>query len=200
MSGLPPTVAIEQRTTRRRQIDRRDSDRGLPLPPPLFAKTGTQFCPDCDLPVQKQSPAAITKQIETTAKRGPLKVLAPLVKARRFSHRRRALGGAPGIRHSLCGWEARSHPAVSQIRAIQRTHHRRGRRPHRSEANRGDSRVARRALDWPRHGPSARFKESPTVVSTEMSCPNCGRAFEARSRSFSFNSPAWAVRRMRRIR
>src|SRR5205823_6688339 len=52
----------------------------------LFAKTGTQFCPDCDLPVTKQSVAAIVKQIEQAAKRAPLKVLAPLVKARKGFH------------------------------------------------------------------------------------------------------------------
>ena len=39
----------------------------------LFAKTGTQFCPDCDLPVEKQSVAAIVKQVESAAKRGVLK-------------------------------------------------------------------------------------------------------------------------------
>ena len=30
----------------------------------LFAKTGTQFCPDCNLPVEKQTLAAIVKQVE----------------------------------------------------------------------------------------------------------------------------------------
>src|SRR5947207_15981275 len=52
----------------------------------LFTKTGTQLWPDCDLPVAKQSAASIVKQIEGAAKRGPLKVLAPLVKARKGFH------------------------------------------------------------------------------------------------------------------
>src|SRR4029077_17998099 len=52
----------------------------------LFAKTGRQFCPDCDLPVEKQSVAAIVRQIETVSKRGRVKVLAPLVKARKGFH------------------------------------------------------------------------------------------------------------------
>src|SRR5438046_268589 len=52
----------------------------------LFAKTGTQFCTDFDLPVEKQSVAAIVRQLETAVKRGPLKVLAPLVKARKGFH------------------------------------------------------------------------------------------------------------------
>src|SRR5437588_954481 len=49
----------------------------------LFAKTGTQFCPDCNLPFEKQTLAAIVKQMEAAAKRGQLKVLAPLGKARK---------------------------------------------------------------------------------------------------------------------
>ena len=87
VSGLPPTVAIEQRVTRgggkSTVATVTEVYHFLRL---LFAKTGTQFCPDCDLPVEKQSAASIVKQLETAAKRGPLKVLAPLVKARKGFH------------------------------------------------------------------------------------------------------------------
>ena len=72
VSGLPPTVAIEQRVTRgggkSTVATVTEIYHFLRL---LFAKTGTQFCPDCDLPVEKQSAASIVKQIETAAKRGP---------------------------------------------------------------------------------------------------------------------------------
>ena len=78
VSGLPPTVAIEQRVTRgggkSTVATVTEIYHFLRL---LFAKTGTQFCPDCDLSVEKQSATSIVKQIETAAKRGPLKVLAP---------------------------------------------------------------------------------------------------------------------------
>jgi excinuclease ABC subunit A len=87
VSGLPPSVAIEQRVTRgggkSTVATVTEVYHFLRL---LFAKTGTQFCPDCDLPVEKQSLAAITKQIESTARRGPVRVLAPLVKARKGFH------------------------------------------------------------------------------------------------------------------
>src|SRR5213079_3308620 len=87
VSGLPPSVAIEQRVTRgggkSTVATVTEIYHFLRL---LFAKTGTQFCPDCNLPVEKQSLAAITKQIESTAKRGPVRVLAPLVKARKGFH------------------------------------------------------------------------------------------------------------------
>src|SRR5262249_884218 len=52
VSGLPPTVAIEQRVTRgggkSTVATVTEVYHFLRL---LFAKTGTQFCPDCDLPV-----------------------------------------------------------------------------------------------------------------------------------------------------
>ena len=87
VSGLPPSVAIEQRVTRgggkSTVATVTEVYHFLRL---LFAKTGTQFCPDCDLPVEKQSLAAIAKQIESAAKRGPVRVLAPLVKARKGFH------------------------------------------------------------------------------------------------------------------
>jgi excinuclease ABC subunit A len=87
VEGVPPSVAIEQRVTRgggkSTVATVTEVYHFLRL---LFAKTGTQFCPDCDLPVEKQSLAAIVKQVETAANRGVLKVLAPLVKARKGFH------------------------------------------------------------------------------------------------------------------
>ena len=87
VEGVPPSVAIEQRVTRgggkSTVATVTEVYHFLRL---LFAKTGTQFCPDCELPVEKQSVAAIARQLETAVKRGPLKVLAPLVKARKGFH------------------------------------------------------------------------------------------------------------------
>src|SRR5437016_13541585 len=55
VEGLPPSVAIEQRVTRgggkSTVATVTEVYHFLRL---LFAKTGTQFCPDCDLPVEKQ--------------------------------------------------------------------------------------------------------------------------------------------------
>src|SRR5205814_9941381 len=82
VEGLPPSVAIEKRVTRgggkSTVATVTEVYHFLRL---LFAKTGTQFCPDCNLPVEKQTLAAIVKRLEAAARRGPLKVLAPLVKA-----------------------------------------------------------------------------------------------------------------------
>src|SRR5439155_16008436 len=87
VQGLPGKVAIDQRGARgggtSTVVTVTEVYHFLRL---LFAKTGTQFCPDCDLAVEKQSVAAIVKEVEAAAKRGPLKVLAPLVKARKGFH------------------------------------------------------------------------------------------------------------------
>ena len=193
VEGLPPSVAIEQRVTRgggkSTVATVTEVYHFLRL---LFAKTGTQFCPDCDLPVEKQSLAAIVKQVETAAKRGPLKVLAPLVKARK------------GFHTDVARWAERQGfdtlfvdgqlIPVAQFRKLERF------KEHTIDVVVGaiDAKrilkarnLVQRALEIGRgtaHLLDA--KNRLTVMSTEMSCPGCGRAFEELDpRLFSFNSP-----------
>jgi excinuclease ABC subunit A len=193
VEGLPPTVAIEQRVTRgggkSTVATVTEVYHFLRL---LFAKTGTQFCPDCDLAVEKQSLAAIVKQVELAAKRGPLKMLAPLVKARK------------GFHGDVARWAERQGfdslyidgrlVALAQFRKLERF------KEHSIDVVVGvidAKRVAKarnltqRALEIGRgtaHLLDA--KNRLTVMSTEMSCPGCGRAFEELDpRLFSFNSP-----------
>jgi len=193
VSGLPPTVAIEQRVTRgggkSTVATVTEIYHFLRL---LFAKTGTQFCPHCDLPVEKQSEASIVKQIERVARRGPLKVLAPLVKARK------------GFHTDIARWAERQGfdslyvdgklVPVTQFRKLERFKEHTidvvvGVIDRRRIDNARD--ISRRALEIGRG--TARLLDSAnrlTVLSTEMSCPNCGRAFEELDpRLFSFNSP-----------
>jgi len=193
VTGLPPSVAIEQRVTRgggkSTVATVTEVYHFLRL---LFAKTGTQFCPDCDLPVEKQSLAAIVKQIETAAKKGALKVLAPVVKARK------------GFHTDVARWAERQAfdtlyvdgalIPIAQFRRLERF------KEHSIAVVVGviDAKriakarnLAQRALDIGRG--TAHLLDSKnrlTVMSTEMSCPNCGRAFEELDpRLFSFNSP-----------
>jgi excinuclease ABC subunit A len=193
VSGLPPSVAIEQRVTRgggkSTVATVTEVYHFLRL---LFAKTGTQFCPDCDLPVEKQSLAAIAKQIESTAKRGSIRVLAPLVKARKGFHTEVARWAERQGFDTL--YVDESLVPVSHFRKLERF------KEHTIDVVVGlidrkriaESRdIIRRALEIGRG--TARLLDSKnklTVVSTEMSCPNCGRAFEELDpRLFSFNSP-----------
>jgi len=193
VSGLPPSVAIEQRVTRgggkSTVATVTEVYHFLRL---LFAKTGTQFCPDCDLPVAKQSVAAIVRQIEAVGKRGPLKVLAPLVKARKGFHtdvahwaERQGFdaiyvdGQLVPVRNFRKLERFKEHTIDVVVGVIDRK-----RMSHARD-------ITRRALEIGRG--TARLLDSKnrlTVVSTEMSCPNCGRAFEELDpRLFSFNSP-----------
>ncbi len=193
VEGVPPSVAIEQRVTRgggkSTVATVTEVYHFLRL---LFAKTGTQYCPDCDLPVESQSVAAIVKQVEIAAKRGALKVLAPLVKARK------------GFHTDVARWAERQGfdtllvdgvlVPVEQFRKLERF------KEHTIDVVVGaiDAKrilkarnLVQRALDIGRgtaHLLDA--KNRLTVMSTEMSCPGCGRAFEELDpRLFSFNSP-----------
>src|SRR5205814_2222497 len=87
ISGLPPSVAIEQRITRgggkSTVATVTEVYHFLRL---LFAKLGTQFCPKCDVAVEKQTLQAATKRAESIAKGGRILVLAPLIKARKGFH------------------------------------------------------------------------------------------------------------------
>jgi excinuclease ABC subunit A len=193
VSGLPPTVAIEQRVTRgggkSTVATVTEIYHFLRL---LFAKTGTQFCPDCDLAVEKQSVASIVKQIEAAANAGPLKVLAPLVKARKGFHTDVARwaerqgfdtlyvdGQLVPVAHFRKLERFKEHTIDVVVGVVDRK---------RIANARG---IAGRALEIGRG--TARLLDSRnrlTVMSTEMSCPNCGRAFEELDpRLFSFNSP-----------
>ena len=198
VEGLPPSVAIEQRVTRgggkSTVATVTEVYHFLRL---LFAKTGTQFCPDCDLAVEKQSVASIVKAVEAAARRGPLKVLAPLVKARK------------GFHTDVARWADRQGfdtlyvdgilTPVAHFRKLERF------KEHTIDAVVGviDAKrilkarnLVQRALGIGR-GTAHLLdgKNRITVMSTEMSCPGCGRAFEELDpRLFSFNSPHGACR------
>ena len=193
VTGLPPSVAIEQRVTRgggkSTVATVTEVYHFLRL---LFAKTGTQFCPECDLPVEKQSVAAIVKQVEAAAKRGLLHVLSPLVKARK------------GFHSDVARWAERQGfdtlyvdgtlIPLAQFRKLERF------KEHTIDVVVGvigakrilkARNLVQRALEIGRG--TAHLLDTRnrlTIMSTEMSCPGCGRAFEELDpRVFSFNSP-----------
>ncbi len=78
--GIPPTVAIEQRTSR----GGRKSTVGtltevhhfLRL---LFVKLGTQYCPQCDVPIEPQSEEVIASRILKNFRNEKVTLLAPLI-------------------------------------------------------------------------------------------------------------------------
>ncbi|MHA3770327.1 excinuclease ABC subunit UvrA [Verrucomicrobiota bacterium sgz303538] len=189
--GLPPTVAIEQRITRgggkSTVATVTEVYHFLRL---LWAKLGTQFCPKCQVPVEKQTLAAAVKKADSLTKSGRIRILAPLVKARKGFHTDVARWA---LRHGYeqllvdGKWErADQFPKLERFRehTIDVLVGERGSSGRTQE-------LLKRALEIGRG--TARLidaKGRSHVVSTERCCPDCGQSFEELDpRLFSFNSP-----------
>jgi excinuclease ABC subunit A len=88
ITGIPPTVSIEQRTTRgggkSTVATVTEIYHFIRL---LFARLGTQFCPQCETPVEPQTRDQLRAHLEGELKRrGDLLLLAPVVKNRKGFH------------------------------------------------------------------------------------------------------------------
>ncbi|MFT4176577.1 MAG: excinuclease ABC subunit UvrA [Luteolibacter sp.] len=87
LQGLPPTVAIEQRISqgggKSTVATVTELWNFIRL---LYSKLGTLYCPDCNVPVEKQSLAAIESAIQLQLKKGPVTLLAPLIRGKKGYH------------------------------------------------------------------------------------------------------------------
>src|SRR2546426_9361092 len=82
ITGIPPTVSIEQRTSRgggkSTVATVTEVYHFLRL---LFARLGTPYCPDCQCPVEAQTRDQLGQRLQTElSQRGDLLLLAPVVK------------------------------------------------------------------------------------------------------------------------
>jgi len=219
ITGIPPTVSIEQRNSRgggkSTVATVTEIYHFLRL---LFARLGTQFCPDCRLPVEAQTRDQVGRRLRVELKRrGDLLLLAPVVKNRK------------GFHTDVAEWAARH--GYAEVRADGKLFSTNERlrldrfREHNVEIvvgvlEKGSARVSRaRAASGrangaaPRRDQRATSTRSPqqlidealqlghgnlfaldnhgelTVHSTERSCPKCGRSFEPLDpKNFSYNS------------
>ncbi|MFL6579232.1 MAG: excinuclease ABC subunit UvrA [Burkholderiales bacterium] len=201
--GIPPTVAIEQRTSR----GGRKSTVGtlteihhfLRL---LFVKLGTQHCPECKVPIEPQTADAIAARIMRDYRGRHIGLLAPLVVNRKgvytdlakwadnkgFSYLRvdgefLPTRGFPRIdrfkEHSIELPVADLHVSPSDEKAL-----REGLKLA-LEHGKGVAHVIA-PLDGLMEG-SGEVNES--VFSTKRACPSCGQSFaELDPRLFSYNS------------
>jgi excinuclease ABC subunit A len=191
VTGLPPAVAIEQRLTRgggkSTVATVTEVYHFLRL---LFAKLGVQHCPSCALSVEKQTLGEAVRRAEMLSAKGPVNLLATLVRARKGFHTETAKWA---IQHGFTQllvdgkWEtAEAFPKLERFRE------------HTIEllvgkvSKGGDARgLVQRALEIGQ-GTATLLdaKNRRQVLSTEHSCPGCGVSFEALDpRLFSFNSP-----------
>ncbi|NNE90114.1 MAG: excinuclease ABC subunit UvrA, partial [Verrucomicrobiales bacterium] len=202
VEGLPPTVAIEQRISRgggkSTVATVTEVWHFLRL---LFAKVGTQFSPDSGLPVQKQSITAIVSRLRAEAKKSKrgVKILAPLIKARK------------GFHTEVADWAARQGYETllvdGQFKAVEGFQKLERFKEDTIDVVIGDidskskpeavRDLAETALRIGKN--TARFLDGNRklqVVSTEMCDPETGRSFEELDpRLFSYNSPhGWCPR------
>ena len=192
VEGLPPSVAIEQRLTqgggKSTVATVTEVYHFLRL---LFAKLGTQYCPRCQVPVAKQSISAIIRQVRSLVLKGGQRLLAPVVKARKGYHKEVAAWAArEGYQELIIDGKLFS---VANFPALERF------REHSIEVVIANLRsvkpgdlpeLVKTALQVGNGSAFVADGKSRTVLSSEMTCPNCGDAFEELDpRLFSFNSP-----------
>jgi excinuclease ABC subunit A len=195
ISGLPPTVAIEQRITRgggkSTVATVTEIYHFLRL---LYAKVGTQHCPDCKVPVTQQTPGAIATLIRSAlTKSGPLRVMAPLIRGRKGFHDKIAAIAARAhceemwIDGKIIRTESFEKLARFKEHTIDAVTAHLTTPPSIAEL---DALVAR-TLELG-HGVIRLMdkKGTITVLNTNRSCPGCARSFDNLDpRLFSFNSP-----------
>ncbi|HPF26177.1 MAG TPA: excinuclease ABC subunit UvrA [Steroidobacteraceae bacterium] len=197
--GIPPTVAIEQRTSRGgRKSTVATLTEVYHFLRLLYVKLGTQYCPDCDVPIEPQSAASISARIQKEHKGTRITLLAPLVLARKGYYTDLAKWAAGrGFKHLRVDGEllpTKPWPRLNRFKE------------HTIELP-----VAQIAVQVPNDGSLQRNLERALdfgkgvvhvvaldgeftnkrgqVFSTRRSCPSCGTSFsELDPRLFSFNS------------
>ncbi len=203
VQGVPPTVAIEQRTSRggRKSTVATQTEiyHFLRL---LFVKLGTQYCPDCDVAIQPQTAEAILARIMRDYRKLKVSLFAPLVTARKGYYTELAKWAlnkgfsrlrVDGVFLPTENWPRldrfREHSIELPLGAV-----------HVAPRSEPDLReMLHRALGFSGGlvyvAVEARSKKKPAarptevVFSTSRSCAHCGRSFtELDPRLFSFNS------------
>ncbi|MEM9235560.1 MAG: excinuclease ABC subunit A, partial [Verrucomicrobiota bacterium] len=203
LAGLPPTVAIEQRISqggiKSTVATVTEIWNFIRL---LYAKLGTRYCPECDVPVEKQSLAAIEKTIRSHIRKGPVTLLAPVIRGRKGYHTEvaewalkqgftqllvdRQFKDAEGFQRlarfkehdiDVVVWNSGKRGAAAKS-SLPTSHSALGTALERAlSIGKGTLRILT---------PDKKF----ILLSTEASCPSCHRSFdELDPRLFSFNSP-----------
>jgi excinuclease ABC subunit A len=208
ISGIPPTVSIEQRTSRgggkSTVATVTEAHHFLRL---LFARLGLQFCPDCAVPVQAQTRDEIVRRLRLENRsRGALHLLAPVVRNRKGFHTDvaewAASHGFPQVRA-----DGLMHPTSARLRLDRFREHdieivtgtlqgSRARRP-KPGSNTSPQELVEETLKLG-DGMLLALDEAghTTAHSTKHSCPKCGKSFATLDpKNFSYNSPqGWCPR------
>ncbi|MDD3676226.1 excinuclease ABC subunit UvrA [Thauera propionica] len=195
--GIPPTVAIEQRTSRG---GRKSTVATLteihPFLRLMYVKLGTQFCPDCDVPVTPQSFEAIVAQVQRELRGASIEVLAPLVVNRKGLYTDLAKW-ARGKGHAQLRVDGEYLPTAKWPRLDRYKEHNielpTGMVVVQPENEATLREFVRQALDIGKGVIKVleigKLGAVPVTFSTLRACPNCGTGFpEPDPRLFSYNA------------
>ena len=200
ITGIPPSVAIEQRVTRGgRKSTVATITEIFQFVRLLYAKLGQVRDPETDEPAIRQTPAEILARLETASRGGELRLLAPLIKGRKGYHTEVAKWaekkGYPLLRVDGKWIEPAKFKALD--RYVEHTISVELGRFGKKLATADRRRLVESALGLGRgtlYALDARGRE--TVYSTQLFCPGTGHSFdELEPRLFSFNSShGWCPR------
>ena len=194
ITGIPPSVAIEQRVTRGgRKSTVATITEIFQFVRLLYAKLGQVRDPETDEPAIRQTPAEILARLEKAARGQDLRILAPLIKGRKGFHTEVARWaekkGYPLLRVDGKWIEPAKFKALD--RYVEHTVSVELGRFNKKQPAADRRRLIDAALALGRgtlYVLDARGRE--TVYSTQLFCPGTGRSFdELEPRLFSFNSP-----------
>jgi excinuclease ABC subunit A len=210
--GVPPTVAIEQRTSRGgRKSTVATLTEVYHFLRLLYMKLGTQFCPDCNVPIEPQSADAIVARMLRDYRGRRIGLLAPLIVNRKgyytdlakwargkgFTHLRvdgEFLPTAKWPRLDRFKEHTIDLPVADLVVGADRERDLRAALGRALELGKGVVHVLDgldRLEAVARSSQAARIEvELPqSIFSTKRACPSCSRSFpEPDPRLFSFNS------------
>jgi len=208
--GIPPTVAIEQRTSRGgRKSTVATLTEVYHFLRVLYMKLGTQYCPSCDVPIEPQTQDAIVANLLRHYRGKRIGLMAPLVIARKGYYTDLAKwAGAKGYTHlrvdgsflPTARWPRldrfREHTIELPVADVSvRPDNERALRDGLAQALEFGKGIVHVLSPLDALADAMEKKDpalavmSTTVYSTKRACPSCSRSFpELDPRLFSFNS------------
>jgi excinuclease ABC subunit A len=202
VTGVPPTVAIEQRTSRggwkSTVATVTEIHHFLRL---LFVRLGTQYCPDCDVPITPQTRGQIQAAVMKEYRGTTVEICAPLITARKGLYKELAAWAAkkgyPAMRvdgelHATSSWPRldryREHTILLPLGRLTVS-------PAKEKQLDGLLAEALRLGGEtvhliPMDDDGGNAAGEAVIYSTARACPQCSRSFEELDpRLFSYNSP-----------
>ncbi len=186
--GVPPSIALEQRTTRSSKKSTvatvTEAGHYLRL---LFAKLGTAHCPEHDAAIAPSSLESVLKSI--VSRRGRVSLLAPVVEDRKGTYLDVfAAAARAGVAHAVCDGQ-RVETAAPPRLARTREHAIDLLFAEDFSANSLPRAELERALFWGHGSVKLRTSQGDELFSTKLACPICGFAIpKLDPRWFSFNA------------